>query len=165
MVDTNGVTQIADGVCPDVYQLYSMDWDINNTQSHGEFVYTAPAFDDHTIPQSFVVTSYVFISLFAVLFGFFAFWTFKNAKHPVVQLAQPRFLYTVLFGCLIGICTVVPLGIERHVSDQEAYELGTQGIEGIRDLHVDESCQSGRFSKRVNKLIFNVLHPPTLLSR
>jgi hypothetical protein len=142
VVDIEGNMKLFAGNCPSYQDLYTMDWDINNTISQGVYSAVPPHFNDNTIDELYLLMSYVALGIFYTLIVTMVFWTFFRSNHPVVKFAQPLFLYIVLIGCLIGITAIIPFGYNRSISDQEAFDLQIQGLEQLSDEQADIACQA-----------------------
>jgi hypothetical protein len=75
------------------------------------------------------------LAIFYTLFIGVGIWIKANELHPAIKFAQPSFLYAVLFGCTIGVTSVIFFGIDRHISDEEAYKEQTEGSSEICHLY------------------------------
>jgi hypothetical protein len=139
--DIDGQVRVPAGVCMSELELYSITWDMNNTVFEGVYTVSPPPFNDNNVKEGFVIAALFFMSFAYVLIIGCLVWIYYRRDHPVVKFAQPRFLIWVLIGCFIGISTIYPLGVTKHISDEMAYELGDD-IAYITDRTADVACQS-----------------------
>jgi nitrate/nitrite transporter NarK len=72
--------------------------------------------------------------VYAIIIAFFI-WVHVNSNHPIIKFARIEFLYTILFGCFVGITSVIPLSAQYKISDSDAF----QGSEYLYSID-DEVC-------------------------
>jgi 7 transmembrane sweet-taste receptor of 3 GCPR len=82
------------------------------------------------------------VIFFYALSVVFALFTYFNRNHPVFKMAQPVFLYAFISGTIIGISAVIPLTIDTHTTNEQAYKLGSFALARSEHTYADKACVS-----------------------
>merc|ERR1719197_162365 len=102
-----------------------------------------PVFDGRDLPPGLIIATYVFTALVLVTHASLGVWVYKKRDHPVMKFAQPSFLIIILVGASFGLSALIPFAnMHISVSDEEAYNLGEEGIQALSSRSADAACQS-----------------------
>lgn len=141
MVDNSGSIRIQPGICDDNEALLSMDWVVAGVDDLGSFAAIPPLHDGSTISFEIKLAAYLVLGFFYIVGFVLGYWMYTNQSHPIIVFAQSNFLYLVILGCLVGVSAIIPLSLSPHITDLEAYNLGSS-LSSLQFPFMDRSCQA-----------------------
>uniref|UniRef100_A0A7S4JMC6 G-protein coupled receptors family 3 profile domain-containing protein n=1 Tax=Odontella aurita TaxID=265563 RepID=A0A7S4JMC6_9STRA len=99
------------------------------------------------------VAGWLFCAIIAVTAMSFAVWVWRFWNTRVVRASQPTFLLTIITGCFLFGCTIIPLGIDDGITSQRGCDVACMSAPWLFSLGFT-TIFAALFSKiwRINKI-------------